>query len=247
MDIFGKHSTIVIYSKFNKHVLVLASCGLLVTPVAVFPFRGDHDDKEAINHQLQAKLVGVESTAGPDGIQNGGLMLHGHTGSYIEIPNSEGGVLDIRRSITILVFIRPITADFGPVVNYMIDGHGVQIWTSGRSNGKGILTARFNKRTLEMSESVSNNILNLKEWNYVGASYDYTSGTVSLWHDGREVMKTRLMSGSSELATQFPVRLGAVDMGLGAYEGGIACLQLYSTVLTAEQIKAARDACLSGR
>lgn len=226
---------------------VLASCGLPVSPVAVFPFNSDYGGKEAINHQIQAKLVGVDTITGPDGIQNGGLMLHGRTDSYIEIPNSEGGVLDIKKSITILAFIRPITADFGPVVNYMINGHGVQIWTSGRSNGKGAITARFNRRDLGMSESVLSNMLTLKEWNYIGASYDYNTGTASLWHNGSEVLKTNIQSGMSELATQFPVRLGAVEMGLGSYEGGVACLQFYSTVLTAEQVKAAKDACLRGK
>lgn len=228
---------------------VLASCGLPVSPVAVFPFNGEYRGEEAIKNQIQAKQRGVATTQGPDGKQDGGIMLHGHSGSYIEIPNTNRGELDISKSISIVAFIRPITADFGPILNYKIDGHGVQIWTQGRSNGKGILTARFNKRNLlELSESVSKPVLNLKQWNFIGASYDHINNMVSLWHDGRKVLSTKLRSSDTiELATQFPIRLGTLEIGLGSYKGGISCLQFYSTVLTQDHINAARDACMPGK
>ncbi|KAK3752814.1 hypothetical protein QZH41_016346, partial [Actinostola sp. cb2023] len=226
---------------------VLASCGLPVTPVAVFPFDEEYGGEEAINHEIQATLTGVDKTTGPNGEKNGGLMLRGNSESYIEIPNTDRGKLDISKSITILAFIRPITADLGPILNYKPDGHGVQIWTNGRDNGKGILTVRFNKRNLALSQFVSKNVLNLKEWNFIGASYDYDTEMASLWHDGRKVLSTKLRSPHQlELATQFPIRLGTLTTsGLGAFEGVIACLQLYSTVLTQAQIEAAREACAS--
>ncbi|KXJ22032.1 hypothetical protein AC249_AIPGENE3485 [Exaiptasia diaphana] len=113
---------------------VLASCGLSVKPVAVFPLDGEYGGEEAIHNDIKAKLTGVSTIQGPDGKQDGGYMLHGKPGSYIEIPNSERGKLDISKSISILAFIRPITANLGPILNYKPDGHGVQFRSSTRDN-----------------------------------------------------------------------------------------------------------------
>lgn len=224
---------------------VLASCGLEVTPVAVFPFDDEYGGQEAIQGDITSTLSAVDKTQGPSGKENGALMLRGTPQSYIEIPANER--LDIRRSITILCNLYPITGKLAPIVNYKPDGQGVQIWTDGVQNGKGVLTARFNHRSLMRTQFLTSAVLNLNQWNFIGASYDYGTGAAALWHDGRAVLKTNIGS-LIELATQFAIRIGSLSVTqLSQYEGKISCLQFYSSVLTQQQVKAARDACTYGR
>jgi hypothetical protein len=224
---------------------VLASHGLAVTPVAVFPFDDEYAGLEAIQGEITSTLSAVDKTQGPDGKEHGALMLRGTPLSFIEIPANQR--LDVRTSITILCYVYPITGKLGPLVNYKPDGHGVQIWTNGVQNGKGALTARFNRRSLTRTNFLTTTVLDLNQWNFIGASYDYVTGEAALWHNGREALKDNIGSGI-ELATQFAIRIGSLSVsGLSEYQGKIACLQFYSTVLTQEQIKAAEDACKYGK
>ena len=215
-----------------------------MTPVAVFPFDEVYGGQDAIQGDITSILSSVDKTQGPSGEENGALMLHGAPKSYIEIPANKR--LDVRWSITILCNLYPITGGLAPIVNYKPDGQGVQIWTNGVQNGKGVLTARFNQRSLMRTQFLTSTVLNLNQWNFIGASYDYVTGAATLWHDGRAVLNTNI-GASIELATQFAIRIGSLIVThLGGYEGKISCLQFYSTVLTGEQVKAARDACNYG-
>ena len=81
--------------------------------------------------------------------------------------------------------------------------------------------------------------LELHAWNYIGISYDYDSGMARMWHDGNEVERVD-MGVQMELATQFPIRIGALDgndyNGL-YYSGRIASLRIYRQALSGQQIR----------
>ena len=74
----------------------------------------------------------------------------------------------------------------------------------------------------------------------MGASYDQASGDAKLWVDG-VVVQTLNIGANLQLATQDSVRMG-VKIGDGRYfKGRIAQMQVYSDVLTQEQIQAIKD------
>ena len=127
-------------------------------------------------------------------------------------------------------------------MNYKKDGHGVQMYEDRFSEKA--FAARVNRRNLRRTKVVKKSgILSRHEWHYIGMTYDYDSGSVKLWHNGKEVASANI--GSTEIATQFDVRIGARQTMStdDAFKGRVACLQFYSTVLTQRQIEKARIAC----
>ena len=106
-----------------------------------------------------------------------------------------------------------------------------------------ILPLHPNRRDLTYAAFVSKQTLNLSQWNYVGASYNYDTGEASLWHEANKVASQYI--GSTQIATQFDVRLGALAMSSlkKYYKGRIACLQFYPEALSPEMIRRAREAC----
>ena len=101
----------------------------------------------------------------------------------------------------------------------------------------------LNRRDLTYTSAIVKQILKPKQWNYIGASYDYDSEEASLWHEGNKVASK--MIGRTEIATQFKVRLGALNVGglRKYYKGRVACLQFYPEALTSKLIEKARIAC----
>ena len=128
----------------------------------------------------------------------------------------------------------------GPVVSYEVHGCGVQLWHGGFEGEMGVLTACFTQRDLLPSASyLGAAVLRMNEWNFIGASYDHDSGFARLWHDGNEVMAV-FIGENSYLATQFPIRIGALaSTWVGcSFKGRISHLHIYAESLTAENIRA---------
>ena len=177
---------------------------------------------------------------GADGAPRGSLELGGNFDSFIEIPNFDGGYTDARRSITILAFIYP-TGGSGPIISYERSGFGVQIWQEqeGFNAGMGTLTAWFVGRDLSVAFPIRKTVLKINAWNFIGASYDYNSGMARLWHNGNEV-ETIFIGKMFDLATQFPIRIGALANPSQEYffTGRISHLHIYSEALAVENIRA---------
>ncbi|CAH1244449.1 PKD1 [Branchiostoma lanceolatum] len=72
-----------------------------------------------------------------------------------------------------------------------------------------------------------------------GRSYNYTSGELSLWHNG--VMRKSAWIGPMEIRTQYPIRVGVL------FSGRISCLQVYGHAMSQEEIAVARGRCAAVR
>ena len=216
-------------------------CEFSELPVAVYPFNNETGVKDVSPHRGEGISKGTLFSQGIHGELGGSIEVQGHSDSYIELTNT--GNLDTKVSITILLYVHPLGSS-GPIVNYKRDGHGVQIYETGR-NGKGTLGARINPRdTVRYQPEVYKaRILRFNEWQFIGVTYNGSSGVVKLWHEGQAVASRRY-DRLADIATQFDVRIGTRQGNTGEYfNGRLACLQFYSTALTVLQIEKARIAC----
>ena len=83
----------------------------------------------------------VNLAPGPCGKMDGSYEFLGTSDSYIEFPNTAGGPLDVRKSITMLCWLNYGGQD-GPIFNYTTSGSWeVHLWIV-----QGKLFVRFNRR-----------------------------------------------------------------------------------------------------
>ena len=225
-------------------LLVLQYCNFTTKPAALLPFNELYNDKEVIQGHLQVRFSNTYFVPGINGEAGGAMRLKGQQDSYIEIGANEQVGFD--QSMTILLYVNPLRNLPGPLVHYKANGHGVQLWILGTVSEKGQLMARFNQRNLAYTEWLRADVLNLAQWNFVGASYDHVTGWATLYHDGLQVRR-RNIGKDLHLATRYEVRIGAVtSSSLGTYNGDVACLQFYSKALSIEEVVEAQDACKAG-
>lgn len=212
-------------------------CEFPVVPVAVYPLNNETLANDVSPHKGVGEAVGTTFSPGIHGEPGGSIEVQGRADSYVELSKSAGN-LNIKLSITILLYVYPMGRP-GPIVNYKKGGHGVQIYESKEKT----LAARVNRRNSGYTQPVQKvGILKLNQWNYIGMTYNYSSGLVKLWHGGDEVASRKI--GSIQIATQFDVRIGARQIqNDDFFRGRVACLQFYSTALTQQDIKKARIAC----
>lgn len=206
----------------------------------MFPFNADCRGLEYFSQEQIAIISpNVRPALGPDGRSGGSLKLEGEFDSFIDIPNFSRGCVDAERSITLLAFVYPLGTS-GPIISYHIDGLGVQLGYEKFDSEMGVLTASFIQRDLmALAEPLRAPVLVNNEWNFVGASYDSISGEARLWHNGNEVTAVPIGEGL-ELATQFPIRIGALGSCCREqfFSGRITHLHIYGEALTAENIRA---------
>ncbi|XP_068709592.1 NFX1-type zinc finger-containing protein 1-like [Montipora foliosa] len=215
--------------------------GVFCKPLLMFPFNNACLNKEYFSQKPLAFMSpGLRLAPGADGSPGGSIELCGHLNSFIEIPNFECGYADAGRSITILAFVYP-TGGCGPIICYEVHGYGLQIWCeqAGVNNGIGTLTACFVRRDLAVALSIRKTVLQINTWNYIGVSYDHSSGMARLWHNGNEV-KATFIGVNFSLATQFPIRIGALAKPWqnAFFTGRISHLHIYSEALGIENIRA---------
>ena len=209
----------------------------------MFPFNDESRNREYFSNPLLAFISpDVQFAPGADGSRAGSVELRGNLHSFIEIANFEGGDADIAASgsITILAFLYP-TGGHGPIICYQKNGYGFQIWFEQVefSADIGNLCAWFVRRDLAVVIPIRRTILNINAWNFIGVSYDYWTGVARLWHNGNEV-ETVFIGAYFPLATQFPIRIGALDCPWQTtfFTGRISHLHIYSEALNIENIRA---------
>ena len=196
----------------------------------MFPLNGEFGTKEIKNRSAQGIPRIVRVAPGPDNTANGSYEFFGNSSSYIEFPNSEGGALDVRHSMTMLCWLH-YDGRYGPIFNYGTSkGKGVVLRVS---NGK--LIAHFRKRDYLKTDQLKHTTL-AGGWKFVGASYDNITSTAKLWVDGDQVL-TKHFEESLELGTQDSVRMGVRTSDNGHFKGRIAMMQIYNVALTQEQIQ----------
>ena len=183
----------------------------------------------------EGELHNVRPAPGPDGLPDGSYYFYGTKNSYIEFSNS--GKLDSRYSLTLLAWVYPEGS--GPIFHFAPGG--VRFWVV-RPN---TLFVRFVRRTGRPTQQLISRTLIPKQWNYVGASYDEKTGIATLWRNSQPVKSVFI--GRIRLATNRPVRMGALPRDLRYFRGRISCMQVYSIPLSGPEIKRAERVCFRGR
>ena len=207
-------------------------------PVAFFPLNAAYGTKEINNRAVKGIPRGVTLAPGPDGRPNYSYKFSGSSNSYIEFPNSIGGPLDVRYSMTMLCWVYYDGKD-GPLFNYEKGSTwGVHLWVV--HGGK--LFVRFVKRDYSSTKHLVHTNL-AGGWKFVGASYDRSSGEAKLWVNGA-VVQTLNIGAGLELATQDSIRMG-VRAGW-YFKGRIAQMRIYNRALTQEQIQAIQKLVVAG-
>ena len=202
------------------------------TPVILFPLNAEYQTRDIKNRTAPGVPSGVSLTPGPYGEEDGSYEFFGNANSFIEFPNSPGGALDVRYSMTILcwVYFDEKGVSHGPIFNYNAGAkYGVHFWVYD-----GLFYARFNDRTFSSSPFLKHTSL-AGGWKFVGASYDNETGEIKLWADGA-FKQTRNMGAYKQLGTQGSVRMGARENDIRYFKGKISQLQIYNKALSQQQI-----------
>ena len=207
----------------------------------MFPFNQESRDREYFSKRVLAFMSpDLRFAQGADGSRAGSVELRGNFDSFIEIPNFVHGYGDAAASgsITILAFLYP-SGGHGPILCYEKNGYGLQIRFEQFDAETGTLCAMFVRRDLAEVIRIRSTILNINAWNFIGISYDHWTGVARLWHNGNEV-ETVLIGANFPLATQFPIRIGALDSPwqTSFFTGRISHLHIYSEALDIENIRA---------
>ena len=115
--------------------------------MAIFPFNTQTKKVNVLNPSHRAISKNVHPAQGLDGRHGGSYELQGARDSYIIIPNMENQLLDSRLSMTVVMFVYPMSPIGGPIVTFHDQGSiGIQISQDGVDrNGKGVLSATFNR------------------------------------------------------------------------------------------------------
>lgn len=232
---------------FVSCLLVLQHCNLSTKATVLLPFNDHYKGQEALRGGLKVHLSNADFASGIHGEPGGAIVLQGHQDSYVDIEADEQIHFD--RSVTILCHIYPFLSQTGPIIHYKADDieqGGIMIWMQGKIGGKAQLQARFKPKNSAFTPWMKAVVLNIGQWNFIGASYDHVTGSAYLYHDGVEVQKMNL-GKNKHLATQHEIRIGAMlTTTMGQYKGKLACLQFYSKALQVHEIVAVRDACMPG-
>lgn len=177
----------------------------------------------------------MKLSEGPLGQISGSYEFAGTSTNFMEFPNSPGGPLDVRYSMTIVCWMYFDGKD-GPLFHYGTSWNspGVHFWVA-----EGDLFFRILRRADHSQTDFLKYPALTKSWKFVGASYNQTSGEVKLWVDGN--VHTLNVGAGLELATQDRVRVGAIIGDQRYFKGRITQLQIYKRTLTPEEIQTIRS------
>ena len=165
---------------------------------------------------------------------NGSYEFFGNGNSYIEFNNSDGGVLDVRNSFTMLCWIY-----------YNINGTDGDVFLYGRKEGSQI-TPGLSFRFLSMVNGLtffltSRDFITFAafftssfvrgRWNFVGASYNGPTGETKLWIDGVAVETANFTAGLALGTNGNFLRIGYNLKGM------ITQMRLYNISLSQEQVQ----------
>ena len=210
-------------------------------PKALYPLNKWFETREINSKQPQATPVGVSLAAGPNDDDGGSYQFHGLVNSYIEFSNNGG--LDVQHSITMLCWLY-LENTAGPIFHYGPSTNwGVHIWIVA----PGTLLVHYRHRNYSRtSDLVTSQALALKQWHYVGSSYDNTTGIASIWLNGQRVVQ-RNIGANMTLATQDDTIMGVKVDDSRYLLGRIAAMQVFDAALTANQIDKVKKAGLGRR
>ena len=199
----------------------------------MFPLNAEYRTRDIKDRTAPGIPSGVSLAPGPNGEKDGSYEFFGNANSFIEFPNSPGGALDVRYSMTILcwVYYDEKGGPQGPIFNYYTgDSYGVHLWVYD-----GLFYARFNDRTFSTLPVLHHTSL-AGGWKFVGVSYDNETGEINLWANGTLEQTNNHMNAGVELGTQGSVRMGVRKNDTRFFKGKISQLQIYNEALSQQQI-----------
>ena len=205
---------------------------LVPQPVILFPLNAEYRTRDIKDRTAPGIPSGVSLAPGPYGEEDGSYEFFGNASSFIEFPNSPGGALDVRYSMTILcwVYYDANGGPQGPIFNYNAgEKYGVHFWVFD-----GLFFVRFNDRAFAESPKLHHTSL-AGGWKFVGASYDNETGEIKLWAEG-VFKQTRNWGANKQLRTQGSVRMGVRENDNRYFKGKISQLQIYNEALSQQQI-----------
>lgn len=103
------------------------------------------------------------------------------------------------------------------------------------------LFVRFTRRSRRQPTPVVYNRVQHGRWQFVGATYNKRTGVAKLFVNNRFVARRYI--GRFQLATNYPVRMGAKIGDKRYFRGSIACLQVYSVPLSRSAILTKKKRC----
>ncbi|XP_067048625.1 uncharacterized protein [Acropora muricata] len=208
------------------------ACVIVPQPVILFPLNAEYRTRDIKDRTAPGIPSGVSLAPGPYGEEDGSYEFFGNANSFIEFPNSPGGALDVRYSVTILfwIYYDENGGPHGPVFNYNTGGKfGVHFWVLHR-----LFYAVFKDRAYKSGTSLRHTSL-AGGWKFVGASYDNETGEIKLWAEGA-FKQTRNWGANKQLRTQGSVRMGVRENDNRYFKGKISQLQIYNEALSQQQI-----------
>ena len=180
---------------------------------------------------------GVISAAEADGIHNNPLQLRGTPDSFVEIPNNSGSFIDSRTSITLLMDIFP-TGNKGSILSFQESGGGLQICQNGVVDRKGLLKLQFARRDLSQAPLSQRRFLRWTPGTTLEHLLIMTLGLCAYGQDGSEV-EAKYIGKKLELATQFSIRIGALDVpAQRCFQGRVTDLYIFAESLGRETVRA---------
>jgi len=202
---------------------------------AIYPLNKDVRGKDvSLFRNPNGVLRNVRPGRGPDGSRDGSYTFLGRPNSFIHFPNR--GKLDTRNSLTLLAWIKH-TGRSGPIFSYYPSGWGVHFWMTSRRQ----LFIRFTRRNRRQPTPVIYNHLQHNRWQFVGATYNKRTGVAKLFVNNRFVARRYI--GRFQLATQYPVRMGAKIGDRRYFRGSISCMQVYAVPLSRNAILSKKKRC----
>lgn len=205
--------------------------------MAFFPLNKGARGRDLRNRSPTGRLNHVRAAPGPLGRPGGSIQLLGKRTSYVQFPNRRGGVLDTSYSMTVLAWIYP-EGTAGPLFNYHPSARGVHFWLK---TPRTLYASFMHRKGRKYTAPVRSRSIQLRKWQFVGATYNRNTGTAALWKNGKKIAKRFI--GRIRLATNYPVRMGARSGDRRYFKGRVTCLQVYSVALTAAQVRRAAKKC----
>ncbi|XP_066287702.1 uncharacterized protein [Branchiostoma lanceolatum] len=223
----------------EKYLDVLYECREpdLAAAVGIWPLNRQHEANDTSGNGHNATPEGTQLGPGVKGEASGSYSFSGSEASFLRVAN--GGVFGAAGSFTVLLNIYP-TGESGTLVSFS-DGLKAEIKQANST------TLVFNILPSSVTLTLEASVLTLNAWNYLGVSYDYTTGVAMVWHEGIPVAKSNV--GRLDVSTQGDLIIGKQNTSsedLSPFGGRMSCLQVYGAALGRAEVGKAREACDGG-
>lgn len=203
--------------------------------MVLYPLNSKFGGREIANRNPPAILMGVRPAIGPGRRPGEAYEFTGRPNSFIKIPNN--GRLDTVKAITVLISVLPKSRQ-GPIFQFSETGYGFRLWMMRRN----MVIAEFVSRSPRIKKPYLASIkIKPWKWNVVGMSYDKTTGIATLFVNNVPVIRKKL--GHFDLATNYPVFMGAKPGDKRVFRGRVSCLQIFDKALNTAQVSKAGRAC----